>query len=143
MLHTRRKKPSAVKRIIFLFVIVCFFFALYSVYKRLTRQLLISPLPSSVTDVRGVKTQIKNTTFVDVLKENLSKNDVQFSDIQESSGSAYLVKLSNGSSVLFSAKKDAGGQVSTLQVVSSRLTIEGKGFSLLDLRFDNPVIVFK
>lgn len=140
MLRTRRKKPSAVKRIIFIIVVVCFLLALLYVYKRLTRQLLISPIPSSV---HGTYTQIKNATFLDALKENLSKDNVHFSDIQESSGSAYLVRLSNGSNVLFSAKKPAKDQVSTLQTVSSRLTIEGKGFSLLDLRFDNPVIVFK
>lgn len=76
------------------------------------------------------------------LQSLLYKNNVPFSDIKVASDSSYLITLKDGSEVNFSSKKDVSSQISSLQLILSRLTIEGKKFKRLDLRFDKPIIEF-
>lgn len=52
------------------------------------------------------------------------------------------LKLSSTQEVLLSSKTDLRKQLSSLQLIVARLTMEGKHFSRLDLRFDKPVILF-
>jgi hypothetical protein len=49
--------------------------------------------------------------------------------------------IDNGE-VILSSKKDIGSQLSSLQLMLARLTIEGKKLKVLDFRFDNPVVSF-
>lgn len=77
------------------------------------------------------------------LEEILKKNGIGFSTIQISSNSSILVNLAGGEEVFFSEGKPFDNQVSSLQFILSRLTIEGKRFSRLDFRFDKPVVTFK
>lgn len=77
---------------------------------------------------------------VQELRKDLEKKKIAFGDIKSASNSSYLVTLKDGEVVTFSSEKDILSQVSSLQVILSRLTMEGKLFSQLDLRFDKPVI---
>ena len=52
------------------------------------------------------------------------------------------VELKDGGKVIFSSKKDLKKQITSLQLVLSRLTIEGKKLKILDFRYDNPVVSF-
>ena len=72
----------------------------------------------------------------------LSKNKIPFTSIT-SSQSAILINLKTGEEVTLSSKKNIDSQISSLQLVLSRLTIEGKRFKSLDFRFDKPIIIFR
>lgn len=71
----------------------------------------------------------------------LKKANVPFSSITSSSD-FYIIELSGGGQVIISSKKDLAVQISSLQLMLSRLTIEGKRIKSLDFRFDKPIINF-
>lgn len=76
------------------------------------------------------------------LRSLLSKNNIPFSRIDSASDSSFLVELQNGGKILFSSSLPTNQELSSLQLILSRLTIEGKRLNLLDFRFDKPVITF-
>lgn len=76
------------------------------------------------------------------IEEFLSSGDIPFEKVEIASESSYIVFLKDDGQVNLSAKKDITSQISSLQVILSRLTIEGKKFKRLDLRFDKPIIEF-
>lgn len=51
--------------------------------------------------------------------------------------------LNNGTLVAVSLKKEANIQLDSLQVILSRVKIEGKALGKIDLRFDKPVITYE
>ena len=75
-------------------------------------------------------------------EKKLSKANIPFASISVASDSSFLIFLKDGSEVNLSDKKNIQKQISSLQLILSRLTIEGKRFKRLDLRFDKPIIVF-
>jgi hypothetical protein len=76
------------------------------------------------------------------LEKGLANNHIEYTTIK-TSGSDLIVLLKNGSKVTFSSKKDIILQISSLQYILTRLTMEGELFSQLDLRFEKPVVVLK
>ena len=103
-------------------------FILFSPY--LFSKKLISPLPS--------KNIFKNLD----IKSILIKEKIDFSEVYSSTDSAYVVNLKEGGRVIFSTKKDLLSQVRSLQIILSRLTIDGKKLRALDFRFDKPVVSY-
>jgi hypothetical protein len=85
--------------------------------------------------------QKQDKTIADI-KKALTKEQIEVQSI-EAVNEGYLITLDKGKTVLFSAKKDIQSQISSLQFILSRLTMEGRQFSRLDLRFDKPIIVGK
>lgn len=83
----------------------------------------------------------KNDKTKDVARL-LEKENLQVENVVTATDSAYLVTLKNGSQVLFSSKKDLAEQTASLQLIYTRLTIEGKKFSLIDFRFDKAVVTY-
>jgi len=74
--------------------------------------------------------------------ETLLKNaKVPFVSISQSAD-YYIVMLSDGGQIFISSKKDLTSQISSLQLIFNRLTIEGKRIKSLDFRFDKPIINF-
>ncbi|OGH37967.1 MAG: hypothetical protein A3B44_03365 [Candidatus Levybacteria bacterium RIFCSPLOWO2_01_FULL_38_21] len=74
--------------------------------------------------------------------ETLLKNaKVPFVSISQSAD-YYIVMLSDGGQIFISSKKDLTSQISSLQLIFNRLTIEGKRIKSLDFRFDKPIIKF-
>lgn len=84
----------------------------------------------------------KSQSQIDFLKKSLLDNNLPFSSVERYSEDSYLVKLSDGGEVVISSNKDINIQVRTLQLMVSRLTIEGKAFKRIDLRYINPFIQF-
>jgi hypothetical protein len=76
------------------------------------------------------------------LENTLSKNKISFSNAGVNQDGSFTIKLLEGGEVILSSKKDIGSQLSSLQLILSRLTIEGKKLKTLDFRFDNPVVTF-
>ncbi|MBU4016865.1 hypothetical protein KKF69_05325, partial [Patescibacteria group bacterium] len=54
-----------------------------------------------------------------------------------------VIELTNSGEVIISSQKELNTQISSLQYLLARLTMEGKDFLRLDLRFDKPVIVLR
>lgn len=75
------------------------------------------------------------------LEALLKKANVPFSSITSSSDS-YIIVLLDGGQVIISSKKELTVQINSLQLMLSRLTIEGKRIKSLDFRFDKPIINF-
>lgn len=71
------------------------------------------------------------------LENLLSKNNIPFVKIENNT-----VFLRDQGVVYLDSKKNLASQISSLQLILSRLTIEGKKFKKLDLRFDKPIIEF-
>ncbi len=80
--------------------------------------------------------------FYNHLQEGLQKDQIQYTSLT-SENDTYIITLQNGGKVTFSSQKDIMTQIASLQYILSHLTMEGRQFSSLDLRFDQPVIVIK
>lgn len=53
------------------------------------------------------------------------------------------IELKDSNKVYISSKKDISIQISSLTAILKQLTINGKGFKLIDFRFDKPIIVYE
>lgn len=142
---TNRKKLKAKKRktkffvIFFIIIVLSVGIFTYFVNKGLhTRANFISPL-AKIAPSETVEQTEKNKQ---IISEELKKRKIEFRVI-EVGGNIYTIKLKDDSEIILSAKKDLIQQISSLQFILSRLTMEGKQFNKLDLQFDNPIIVFK
>ncbi|MGA2911331.1 MAG: hypothetical protein ABSE17_01640 [Candidatus Levyibacteriota bacterium] len=76
------------------------------------------------------------------LENQLSKAKIPFTSVSTSADGSFTIQLPDGGEVILSSKKDIGSQLSSLQLILSSLTIEGKMLKILDFRFDNPVVSF-
>lgn len=77
------------------------------------------------------------------VEEGLEKQNISFGKVTTNSDGSLSVKLKDESEIIFSSKKSVTSQITSLQLMLSRLTIEGKKLKSLDFRFDNPVVSFK
>lgn len=102
------------------------------------RSSLISPLSSSFADFVNIEYR-----FVSRLEKLLKENKIAYKSISRLNDGSYQIILDDAEIAIVSSRKDINSQISSLQYVLSRLTMEGKTFSRLDMRFDKPVIVLK
>ena len=98
-------------------------------------------LPKKDLFVSPLAKQLMNQKHND-LEGELEKNNIPFDSIDVASDSSYLINIKEGGQIIISSNKDLKNQISSLQLILSRLTIEGKRFKLLDFRYDKPVIAF-
>lgn len=132
----RRKKRSYFKYLLFFVGLALLgagflFFEHIQKINPFVKKQIISPVPLE-----------RKIGFDEELERILKENNASFSSIT-ASNSSYIVKLSKGEEVIFSPDKSVKTQVASLQLIQKRLTIEGKRFLKLDLRFTNPIIVFE
>lgn len=111
--------------LIFLGVVSLVFFIFSSNHK-----ILLNPLSN------------RKNVFQNQVEETLGKSGINFTSVKTASDSSYLVTLDNGSEVILNRNKNLQNQISSLQLILSRLTIEGKRFKSLDFRYDKPVVLF-
>lgn len=76
------------------------------------------------------------------IEDMLSGSDIEITRSVIGPEASIEVDLKDGGKVIFSSKKDLKKQISSLQLMLSRLTIEGKKLKILDFRYDNPVVSF-
>lgn len=130
----RLKKERSKYRIRTLFILLFFLLSLILVVEYLSlnfsfgRTSFVSPI---------AKIKQSKVTF---LENTLEKQKIAFFSVNLNSDSSFTVVLKEGGEVIFSSKKDLDNQLSSLQLILSRLTIEGKKLKKLDFRFDNPVV---
>ncbi len=121
-----------IKIFLFAFFILLVLFSGYLALNYLIpKKGVLSPLAQQISNQRH-----------DQLQGELEKYNIPFTRVDISSDSSYLVTLNDGSQVIISTDKNIENQISSLQLILSRLTIEGKRFKSLDFRYDKPVIVF-
>lgn len=123
-----RKKKIAI--VIFLLGIFLSFLSLFlSVYYNvLFKDLSKDPIS---------KTQMSALVDLEAL---LKKKNIQYQKILSGNDLSLFITLKDGGLVIFSLKKDLSSQTSSLQLILSRLTIEGNRLKKLDFRFDKPII---
>lgn len=143
-----RKTKKIYKKIAFLIVLfIALGLLIYFGFNLLIKKpLFISPVPNQLlANVGKLAKSISAKKQNDILtiEEELKKEGIQFSKVETATNSAILVYLAEGGEVVFSQVKDLGDQISSLQRILSRFTIEGKKFELLDLRFDRPFVKLK
>lgn len=98
---------------------------------------IVSPL--SLKNIITTENEINTVQ----LESKLQKNNIAIESISAMPDGLFLIKLSMGEEVILSSKKNIDAQISSLQLILSRLTIEGKRFSRLDFRFDKPVVTLR
>lgn len=134
----RRKRNHSIKRLssLYLFCIIILlivFFLSNSQNFSFFPKPIVSPLAFSN----------KSTKIVDraSIERLLSQKKIEYNTVVSATDSSYAVRLADGGEVIFSATKDIAIQISSLQLILSRFTIEGKRLSKLDFRYTNPIIV--
>ncbi len=107
----------------------------------------LSPISSFQTNVPTfypTNNSLNKNKDISLLETLLKKSAISYESIGVSSQeAALLVVLKDEENVIISRNKDLKEQISSLQLILSRFTIEGKKFSRLDFRFERPVVVFK
>lgn len=98
----------------------------------------ISPLSANA----ATESSYVDDEKVDIIRKALAKEKIEIESISHE-GDSFVVTLTGGAKVVLSAKKDINVQISSLQFILQRLTMEGRRFSRLDLTFDKPVIVLE
>lgn len=127
-LHTRRSRISKKRNVVYLFLLVLSIslpFLFYSVFFK--NAVVISPLSK----------QANFTNIEEILKEK----QILFSSVILLN-STYTVNIPNSGQVMLSSQKNINEQISSLQRILQALTIEGKLFKSIDLRFNEPTISF-
>ena len=134
-----RKRNRVIRKIIFRSLLVIGLLGLfgalgfYIFFIKSHKPLYISPI-----SIKNFSMDSKNDDLTSI-KIALKQTNIDFDDVIASS-SSYTVRLKDGGIVIFSAQKSITSQISSLQFIHSRLTMEGRSFKRLDLRFDKPVI---
>lgn len=142
--YKKRKRALRYRRLlIFLAVLSCFIIVAEMLYlvQRLQAPQFLSPVP--LTNVyKKVLAAMNISSQTNELVDLLKKNNFSVISLLSYEKDAFLLKLETGEEAVLSSKKSLAVQVSSLHLILSRLTIEGKRVRRVDLRFNNPVIVF-
>jgi hypothetical protein len=105
-----------------------------------TRPLYISPLPFFNNGTVTAATD--DDTAKSTIATQLGKQHIAYKRIDTSEQNSYSIQLAGGEIIIVTKNKDIPSQIASLQVIYNRLTMEGKRFKKLDLRFSKPVITF-
>lgn len=120
---------GAILLLVFILSLIAFFYRNY-IIERLKPGEIISP---------GVPRVIQIYEAEEILK----KNNIEFSDFGYASGSSVLsLTLDEGTHVYFSNSTDFNGQAQILADIVYTLKSEGKNASIIDLRYNRPIVKF-
>lgn len=137
-----RKVEFRNKRLLFGAIFLSIVFVTGSIIFVLLRfivlQKYVSPIPLTIRqDV--VKKNSLSDTFISEVKEKLTQASISYNQIKLTNSFTCIITLSDGSEVILGTNKDIAQQIASLQLITSRLTMEGKRFSRIDLRYNQPV----
>lgn len=127
----RKNKWILFKIIPYFFVILMVLLSVYFTISFIFGSKIISPLAQKYLSLESEN-----------VSEDLSKAGISFSSVKRSNDSLYVVTLSDGGQVIITSAKNIKSQISSLQLMLSRLTIEGKRVKVIDFRYDRPVVRF-
>lgn len=146
--HKKQTKPKRVFLLLYSFLtFICLVLLVYSLSHLFQKNGLVTPLPKlrPGTVVLGSSDASAIQSIEGILKKQ--KIPYQFVTPLVSTTAAtikdvYVITLPDNGEVIVK-KQDLQKQINSLQFVLSRLTMEGKRFLRLDLRFERPVIVMR
>lgn len=142
MLQTKRKKKKNLKRKITVILITLLLLVAVLGYLFYTRKynktLFINPLSKNFS----FSEESRNEKEISNIRRGLEKVNLIPEKINAENG-AYIAEMKDKSVIIFSNSKEINSQIASLQFILTRLTMEGKLFTRLDLRFDKPVIVLR
>lgn len=121
-------------------VCIGLFFGFYFGYKYYSDSKIIYISPLSQSSKSSSNDALKQS--VSILNSLLKKNNFEVKEIKEEQD-YYKVILAKDREVYISKKIDLETQVASLQLINSRLTIEGKTFKRIDFRYEKPVMVLE
>jgi hypothetical protein len=104
------------------------------------KEKIVSPLPTLLSKLH-LSSSVEDEQIRDIEKQ-LAQRSIAYTGITAGSEDATILVQDQGD-VIISTEKDVSKQISSLQLILTRLTMEGKHFAKLDLRFDKPVIVLR
>jgi hypothetical protein len=119
--------------------IVVFLSFLLLVFHKQTKSLL-SPLVrvrSSIASALGMPDE------TDQIRKLLEGYNISYTGVSSQGNDAYTIMLPDNARVTVGGSGDLMHEINTLQVILNRLTMEGKRFDTLDLRFARPIIHIK
>lgn len=142
--HKRRIVILLSYCVFFLVSLGSVFFVLHqlSFFRLFAQMPFASPIPTALVSVKGAIFPSGNDTAMQI-KILAKQKNIPVISITPFSDTSYKLVLLGEEEVYISSQKSLDEQISSLQLILSRLTIEGKHFATLDLRFDKPVVVFK
>lgn len=139
--HKTKNKPKVLLQTVYCVVgVAAFGFIIYALSSLLRQDTLVVPVVLTQS-VKGVASMFSAGDAGEV-ERLLKEKKISFLFVTTSKDAAYVVTLPDNAEVLL-AKENIPTQIASLQHITSRLTMEGKRFTRLDLRFDRPVIVLK
>jgi hypothetical protein len=121
------------KKIAIYILLLGFFLSFLSLFLALFYNVLFKVSPQTPVSK-------SNNSVMLNLETSLKNKSIQYQKIEQGSDLSFYVYLNDGGLIIFSAKKDLFNQISSLQLILPRLTIEGKRLKKLDFRFDKPII---
>lgn len=100
-------------------------------------KIVLRPIPTNIAFNLNPKNEDQK---IEEIKKFLDKESIAFEDIERASDSGILIRLEENGQVHLSDVKYAE-ELTSLQLILKRLTMEGKRFKRLDLRYERPIIV--
>jgi hypothetical protein len=128
---TRKTKPAIV--VVVVIVVLAIISGLVCINNFYGKAKFISPIAEG---------KASQSSHVSLLEDALKNQKILFTSVAMGKDDSLLIFLKDNGEVILSSKKDLRSQVSSLQLILSRLTIEGKKLKVLDLRYKHPVISF-
>lgn len=135
-LSRKRRSKILFFGIVCLFLLVAGLFIFFVFINK--KPVLLTPIPSPW---ELLMRHPSDKGEIDSLKLLLSQNKISYDTITVMNAS-YIIQREGNQEVILSSQKAIDEQISSLQLILSRLTMEGRHLKRLDLRFDKPVIVF-
>lgn len=132
-----KRRKERIKKLIFFsgaLLIGSFLLGLYFLYPF---------FQNSISSQKSVQSAFVTATSMENVKENLSDKKIPYTKIEYADeGETYKITLRGGEVVKLSGSKDVEAQVSTLQKLLRKLTIDNRQAKQIDLRYAKPVVKF-
>lgn len=101
----------------------------------------ISPITSTPQPATEKKSSAStNDMIMQEVQKQLSQENISYTTVRLIDPTTYQIQLNDNGEVLIATTKNISQQIASLQLITSRLTMEGKRFSRLDLRYDQPIL---
>lgn len=137
----KRKSVKIIKKIYtFLIIFIICFFVIGIIYiiKILNKTTIVSPSIHAIN--KNLSLNLDNNQ-INNIEQIFNKDHLQYLSVNKTSF-GYLILLNQNTKVYFSDQKNLNLQITSLQVIQSHFTIEGKVPKSVDFRFDQPVVSF-
>ena len=137
--HKTKNRPRVlVQSVYYVAGFMAVVFVVFTVLSLTKGQELIIPviLGGDIGKVKSAMVSLGNEEVEKLLREK----NITFLFVTSQSGNGFVVTMPGNAEVILK-NENLPEQIASLQLITHRLTMEGKRFSRLDLRYDRPVVV--